>query len=59
MALTIMQPLLFIILFSTMGLCLLVILAYMAFLAIKRHRAAKKPLEVIQEPHPYAWRTKI
>jgi len=39
---------------------LLIIIAYMTFICIKRHRRLKNESPIIAcEPHPYAWRTRV
>jgi len=60
MALTVSQPILFFVLFSAMGVCMLVILVYMTFIFIQRQRSLKiSSPAVTRELHPYAWKTRL
>jgi predicted ABC-type sugar transport system permease subunit len=60
MALTISQGLLFIILSCATGLCIGVILVYMAVLMVHRRRMGDlEPEDAAREAHPHAWRTKV
>jgi len=57
---TVSQPVLFIFIFSGMGLCALAIFVYMAFIIFQRRRnmmiAAEKKR---RDAHPDAWRTRV
>lgn len=60
MALTMSQGLLFIILFCATSLCLVIIMAYMAFLFVTKSGSQEDDsLEATHGSHPHAWRTKV